>query len=398
MLGNIPVIGKNYDKAVKLLDKRYNKSGCIADLLITELEKLPRAKEDASSCRKMLTDVTEKLTHIECAGVTLDNGRMWRRLILSKFPTSLSEKVFSKEQNEDKPFSTEEILEILESAVALKETIALSMDTFQAFEDCKIMARSNSDQEVDERLNYEEDSIAYNSNYGQGNRSSRDSIAQCICGSYQHDATRCTTFQTAAERRDEARKQRLCFRCLQTDHRISDCTSSQFCYNCHENHHTAVCMGSYSASRGTPTRRSQQRSARDQDLPRNPEFAQNSEILHNKSTKRERGMQHVLMTATALAYDYTSTSYKPVTVFFDGGAQKSFINAKKTQALGLPVLQNTTFKIGGFGGSTAHCTSSEVPLTLRTTSAGVAVKAVKIHTKSTLTSAMSTAWLSAEDR
>ena len=109
-------------------------------------------------------------------------------------------------------------------------------------------------------------------------------------------------------------------------------------------------------------------------------------------------MQHVLMTATALAYDHISTSYKPVTVFFDGGAQKSFIKTRMNKVLGLPLLQSTTFKIGGFGGSTAHFASSEVSLALKSACDGTTVKAVKMHTKSSLTSAMSTAWLSTEDR
>ncbi|KAL6742186.1 hypothetical protein Aduo_015361 [Ancylostoma duodenale] len=130
LLGNMPVIGENYEKAVKLLDKRFNKSGCIADLLITELEKLPRAQSNAVSCRQTLTALTEKLTHIECSGVPLDNNRMWRRLILSKFPDTMSEKVLSKEQEEDRSFSTDEILNILENATAMKETIALTTDTF----------------------------------------------------------------------------------------------------------------------------------------------------------------------------------------------------------------------------------------------------------------------------
>ncbi|RCN41380.1 hypothetical protein ANCCAN_12647 [Ancylostoma caninum] len=76
LLGNMPVIGKNYEKAIKLLDKRFNKSGCIADLLITELENLPRAQSNAVRCRPTLTALTEKLTHIECSGVQLDNNRM----------------------------------------------------------------------------------------------------------------------------------------------------------------------------------------------------------------------------------------------------------------------------------------------------------------------------------
>ncbi|KHJ98787.1 hypothetical protein OESDEN_01232 [Oesophagostomum dentatum] len=49
------------------------------------------------------------------------------------------------------------------------------------------------------------------------------------------------------------------------------------------------------------------------------------------------------MTATALAFSMESMDYEPVTVFFDTGAQKSFINIERSASLQLPTTRNTSF-------------------------------------------------------
>ncbi|KHJ96047.1 hypothetical protein OESDEN_03999 [Oesophagostomum dentatum] len=104
------------------------------------------------------------------------------------------------------------------------------------------------------------------------------------------------------------------------------------------------------------------------------------------------------MTATALAFSMESMDYEPVTVFFDTGAQKSFINSERNASLQLPTARNTSFTVRGFGGRIEKFTSSEVSLTLKNLTSGKEIKGVAIQTKSPLTSAMSTAKLSFADK
>ncbi|KHJ87888.1 peptidase family A16 [Oesophagostomum dentatum] len=200
LIGSMPLIGENYEKAVKLLDKRFNKSGCIADLLITELERLPRAHDNASSCREMLTKITEKLTHIECSGVPLDSSRMWRRLILSKFPDSMSEKVPCKEEERGRNFSADEIVDVLERATAMKETISLTTEAFQD--------RFSMDQLSHSRpAQYQETQLRRNRERSRKLMEHRnEQRMSCICGSYDHGLTQCPVFPTSEARRNELQK------------------------------------------------------------------------------------------------------------------------------------------------------------------------------------------------
>ncbi|KHJ91295.1 hypothetical protein OESDEN_08844 [Oesophagostomum dentatum] len=85
-------------------------------------------------------------------------------------------------------------------------------------------------------------------------------------------------------------------------------------------------------------------------------------------------------------------------VFFDTGAQKSFISCKKSKDLGLPIHRSTNFKVSGFGGKTEKLTCNEVTLTLKDGASGKLIKGVSLHTKSPLTSSMNTAKLRPADR
>ncbi|KHJ96024.1 peptidase family A16 [Oesophagostomum dentatum] len=240
LIGTMPVIGENYEKAIKLLDKRFNKSGCIADLLITELERLPRAHDNASSCRTTLTKITEKLTHIECSGVPLDNGRMWRRLILSKFPDSMSEKVLCKEEEQGRNFSADEIVDILERAIAMKETISLTTEAFQD----RFSMNHPSHPSQSRPMLYRETQMKQNRE-GSHNFSSQNKCKQrssCICGSHGHSVAQCPVFPTPETRRSEAAKRKLCWKCFNTSHKSSDCKVLKSCPKCNKDHHSALCF------------------------------------------------------------------------------------------------------------------------------------------------------------
>ncbi|KAL6742699.1 hypothetical protein Aduo_015822 [Ancylostoma duodenale] len=319
LLGNMPVIGENYEKAVKLLDKRFNKSGCIADMLITELEKLPRAQSNAVSCRQTLTALTEKLTHIECSGVPLDNNRMWRRLILSKFPDAMSEKVLSKEQEDDRSFSTDEILNILENATAMKETIALTTDTFHDRFTLSHPRHHHTREGYTRQARFEQPLR----NYDQKPKTT----SLCVCGSHAHNVMQCPTFKTPEARRKEAGRRKLCWECFNSSHKSSECNVLGPCPRCSRDHYSALCMADRPTSNTTvPAPRPVQsrtpipnRFSTGRSRP-----SQNAEIVCQETAKpsKESEKQYVLMTATALAFNMDAMDYEPITVFFDTAAQK----------------------------------------------------------------------------
>ncbi|KAL6735699.1 hypothetical protein Aduo_006113 [Ancylostoma duodenale] len=395
LLGNMPVIGENYEKAVKLLDKRFNKSECIADLLITEFEKLPRAQSNAVSCRQRLTALTEKLTHIECSGVPLDNNRMWRRLILSKFPDTMSEKVLSKEQEQNRSFSTDEILNILENATAMKETIALTTDTFHDRFTLSHPRHHHTREGYTRHARFEQPLRNYDHK--------PKTTSLCVCGNHAHNVMQCPTFKTPEARRKEAGRRKLCWKCFNSSHKSSECNVLGSCPRCSRDHHSALCMADRPTSNtAVPAPRPVQsrRPIPNRFSTGRSRPSQNAEIVCQETAKpsKESEKQYVLMTATALAFNMDAMDYEPITVFSDTGAQKSLINAERSRTLSLPVINNTSFTVSGFGGLTETFSSNENSLTLKNNRSEEAKKGITIHTKSPLTSAMSTAKLSLADR
>ncbi|KAL6728876.1 hypothetical protein Aduo_010609 [Ancylostoma duodenale] len=124
---------------------------------------------------------------------------MWRRLILSKFPDAVSEKVLSKEQEEGRPFSTDEILDILENATAMKETIALTTD---AFNDSFTLNHAKHD--------HTREGHSRHARFEQPLRNADQRTktrSRCVCGSSAHNIMQCPTFRTPEARRNEAGRQ-----------------------------------------------------------------------------------------------------------------------------------------------------------------------------------------------
>ncbi|KHJ98384.1 hypothetical protein OESDEN_01634 [Oesophagostomum dentatum] len=80
------------------------------------------------------------------------------------------------------------------------------------------------------------------------------------------------------------------------------------------------------------------------------------------------------MTATALAFSMESMDYELVTVSFDTGAQKSFINSERNASLQLPTARNTSSTMNGFGGRIENFVFSEVSLTLKNPTSGKKIR------------------------
>ncbi|KHJ94402.1 hypothetical protein OESDEN_05665 [Oesophagostomum dentatum] len=257
----------------------------------------------------------------------------------------MSEKVLCEEQKEGRHLSTDEILKILENTTAMKGTIALTTDAFQD----RFNVNQSRPPHYREASGHYRDPPSRAAREVPRNQSEQKSKQRvhCICGSSAHGISQCTTFTTPEARRSEAIKRKLCWKCFNNNHKSSDCRFLKACPRCGKDHHSSLCMTERSTGNGAIPQRiqTQPRSSYQGPNARREGTSQNAELVcpETNSSNETRQEQYVLMTATALAFNMDTMDYEPVTIFFDTGAQKSFINSDKSTKLRLPIARNTSF-------------------------------------------------------
>jgi len=127
-----------------------------------------------------------------------------------------------------------------------------------------------------------------------------DNISRRIRCAYckeEHYSAACLKFSTPEARKEILMKEGRCFLCLETGHRVSQCSSVRRCRKCNQRHHQSICSP-------PPVR----------EEPVQP--AADTETTHS-STARTRGR---VLLQTARTYAYTSHSeLLPVRILFDNG-------------------------------------------------------------------------------
>ena len=70
----------------------------------------------------------------------------------------------------------------------------------------------------------------------------RSKVLVCAFCSKNHYHDKCTVVTDPAERKEIARKNRLCYKCLFKGHNIKSCRNTRCCFNCKSgSHHSAIC-------------------------------------------------------------------------------------------------------------------------------------------------------------
>ncbi|VDL66297.1 unnamed protein product [Nippostrongylus brasiliensis] len=126
---SIPVIGERYHVAVNILKKEYDRSSSMADILISEIERIPRANDNPKSCRETLSAISSRIIHPEQTAVSFNAERVWRRLILSKFTEHICSTVTRKESHANFSFEVKDIVDAIGEIITLQETTELTTRT-----------------------------------------------------------------------------------------------------------------------------------------------------------------------------------------------------------------------------------------------------------------------------
>ncbi|WKY15693.1 hypothetical protein Q1695_000857 [Nippostrongylus brasiliensis] len=399
-ISSIPVTGEKYFVAVNILKKQYDRSGSMADILISEIERIPRANDNPRSCRETLSAITARITHLEQTGMSLNADRVWRRLILSKFTEHICSTVIRKESDANIASEVQEIVDTIDDIITLQETTELTTRTLFGTEN-----RGSTNPTRPYSTARQPKQVA--------------SYRPCLCGG-QHSPQRCDKFPTPEARRVEVRRQGVCWKCFDNSHTSNNCTKMSKCPKCNQNHHSSLCIGtSDRTGAGQQADRKQNQPQRPpiqrqqaSSLPRNTDHyraqqhrngsyqrdTDRVQTLSNSVPERPLAGQNVLQMASAMIYNEAEARYLPITILLDSGAQRSFIKARYESLLGLPTIRTTSFTTSGMGELQETFNSTELRITLRSNRGSAKLHQLPIFTKEKLTTTTRTAHLSRADK
>ncbi|WKX97698.1 hypothetical protein Q1695_013402 [Nippostrongylus brasiliensis] len=396
-ISSIPITGEKYFVAVNILKKQYDRSGSMADILISEIERIPRANDNPRSCRETLSAITARITHLEQTGMSLNADRVWRRLILSKFTEHICSTVIRKESDANIAFEVQEIVDTIDDIITLQETTELTTRTLFGTEN-----RGSTKLTRPYTNTRQPKHVA--------------SCRPCLCGG-SHPPQYCDEFPTPGLRRMEARRQEVCWKCFCRSHKSKFCTSFGKCPKCNEDHHSSLCIeasgtkGANQAGRrlsqqqgstfSGPAAFSRQHTDRfEMQLERRSHQSCDNGEVQTLSTSASQSPllgQFVLQTASALIFNEAESTYESVSMLLDSGAQRSFIKARFARILGLQSKSTNSFTTTGMGELQESFSSNEVHVTLRSIHGSAKLYRLPVFTKDKLTVTTKSAELSRED-
>ncbi|KHJ99078.1 hypothetical protein OESDEN_00930 [Oesophagostomum dentatum] len=108
-------------------------------------------------------------------------------------------------------------------------------------------------------------------------------------------------------------------------------------------------------------------------------------------------MQCVLQIATAMIFNEGEMDYLPVNLLLDSGAQRSFINSGLSSGLKLSIMRSSSFTTSEMGELQEIFKSNKVQITLKGLHSSKKLKKQSVHTKEKLTTRLEAAQLSKDD-
>lgn len=168
---------------------------------------------------------------------------------------------------------------------------------------------------------------------------------QCSLCRDRHSLRTCSKFKafTIEHRRNQVRKQRVCFNCLGQGHLVGDCPSSNRCRHCNEKHHSMLHVTEAETNPAPPAPKNTTEAKPAFDHTGSPSESARVASLPSTTTSS-------VLLATAVVR-LISDCGQPMTVraLLDSGSEASFISEKVARQLHLP-RRRTNVTISGLQG------------------------------------------------
>lgn len=220
--------GSRYQGAIESLRRQFDNAYYKKSALLKSIEILPRAEDNSDSLDETLTTLKKYIGGLK--GFEDVNTTYFRREIKCKFPVEVVLRLEKNERQILREWSTDELLEELETEVAMKRS------------EEEQMANSRQVELISHSFGAR---VSVN---GARPRQFRASAPCVFCNRSSHRSRDCRALPDARTADRAVRQANLCAICLAPDHSARDC-SQEKCANCGGNHWSKLCFKNESRGR-----------------------------------------------------------------------------------------------------------------------------------------------------
>ena len=178
-----------------------------------------------------------------------------------------------------------------------------------------------------------------------------------VCGANKHPLYTCRKFRSlpSPQRVEIARKNQLCYNCLQPGHFKPQCKSDQTCTKCRRPHHTLL-HDQFDRDRGN---RSSERAGRDRRPSSSSEVDGSSHHTSHLSSPNPGAQRGALLMTCQIAIVTSDGSMTKARALLDCASSTSFVTERLAQRLRLPRRRQRA-QIAGIGGDERALSSHSV--------------------------------------
>ena len=360
----IPLTETNYTQAIKILEERFGQTHKITNAHMQALLDLPNPTESAVNLRMFYDRMENHVRSLEALGKTQDTyGDLLVPIIMSKLPIIMKHNIIRQHGATDLNLAQlrKAVLKEIQILEASEETNKLnyfSNPLYSVPSTSSLLANASQHKEHERGLNPRSKQL-----------SSFPKPRPCVFCKGSHKPNDCKKVSDPAARKLIVSQANLCFNCL-NNHRVSQCKSKNRCRQCHQKHHTSLCLDikkpneqhepnaqkdikdkdgnlqcSCTCTNNAPTPGTTNMV---QQTPPHSTSTLASNLHTNLSDNKHLQRRALLKTAIATVEspEKTATAH----ILFDEGAQRSFITEALAKKLNLTADKTETLHLSVFGG------------------------------------------------
>ena len=353
IIRGIQVCDKNYSLAVKQLKDTYGNEKKILSRLLHSFSSLSSPNHNLEELKSFTISYQQLLDQIKSLSSISGADEFIKAILLQKLNASTYDAVVNHLKKHD--FTLDE----------LTSTLLFFVDTFE--NRSSIVGNSKP---TGKRESVAVKSVGVKSDSKNSSKSKDEGkgarAKQCEFCNDAHASRFCSKYNTHEKRKDRIKELRLCFNCLSSKHAIRDCSSKGKCFTCEGRHHTSLCFKdnprtainsvtsqSSSVSSSTPVSQSTTSPSGSSSTTSTPAVSKSKSSSAAKttvtciSTSLESGLPSTAL-PTAIASIKGPCIKKKVRIFFDCGAQHSFVCSKLASDLELNKIADIPIQLKAF--------------------------------------------------